>query len=143
MQELSFKFMSANPRELFTANPSFEKSLNGGTAYRSERRKRVRAEVHWAILLFPEQSCEAAETVTRDLSSSGFYCRSRIPFTCGEVLICSLQVSTYEPFNNKGTLALECRVRVVRSEPGGADGLCGIACQIEDYRFATTPRGGT
>jgi len=142
-QDLVFKFMSANPREFFTANPSFGKPLNGGTAYRSERRRRVRTQVHWTILLFPNQSSEAVETVTRDLSSSGFYCLSRIPFTCGEVLICSLQVPTYEPFNNKGTLALECRARVVRSEPGEATGLCGIACQIEDYRFATTPRGGT
>jgi len=133
--------MSANPRELFTANASFGKPLSGGAAYRSERRKRARTKVHWAILLFQEQSSEAIETVTRDLSSSGFYCLSRVPFTCDEVLICSLQVPTYEPFNNAGTLALECRARVVRSEPGEDNGLCGIACQIEDYQFATAPRG--
>src|ERR1035438_919750 len=130
--------MSANPRELFTANASFGKPLNGGMAYRSERRKRVRTKVHWAILLFQNLSCEAVETVTRDLSSSGFYCLSRIPFPCGEVLTCSLQVPTHEPFNNEGTLALECRAKVVRSEPGAANGLCGIACQIEDYQFAVT-----
>jgi len=136
--------MSANPRELFTANASFGKPLSEGTtAYRSERRKRARTKVHWSILLFPDQSCEAVETVTRDLSSSGFYCLTRIPFTCGEVLFCSLQVPTYEPFNSARTLALECRARVVRSEPGEANGLCGIACQIEDYQFATTPRDGT
>jgi hypothetical protein len=138
--------MSANPRELFTANASFGKPLSEGTiAYtsRSERRKRTRTSVHWAILLFPAQSSEAVETVTRDLSSSGFYCLSHIAFTCGEVLFCSLQVPTYEPFNSAGTLALECRARVVRSEPGEGNGLCGIACQIEDYQFATTPRGGT
>ncbi len=134
--------MSTNPRELFTAKAGLGKPLNGDTAYRSERRKRVRTKVHWALLLFQE-SCEAVETVTLDLSSSGFYCLSRIPFSCGEVLICSLRVPTYEPSNNGGTLALECRATVVRSEPGAANGLCGIACQIEDYRFATASRNGT
>jgi hypothetical protein len=133
--------MSANPRELFTANGSFGKPLNGATAYRSERRKRARTKVHWTLLLF--QDHEAVETVTQDLSSNGFYCLSRIPFRSGEVLICLLRVPTHEPFNNEGTLALECRAKVMRSEPGAADGLCGIACQIEDYRFASTPRGDT
>jgi hypothetical protein len=133
--------MSANPQELFTADASLGKPLSGGIAYQSERRKRARTKVHWAILLFQGHSSEAVHTVTRDLSSNGFYCLSRIPFKCGEVLICSLQVPTYEPFNNAGTLALECRARVMRREPAEADGLCGIACQIEDYQFATASRG--
>jgi hypothetical protein len=132
--------MSANPRELFTADASFGNPLSGAAAYQSERRKRARTNVHWAILLFQDQSSEAVETVTRDLSSNGFYCLSRIPFRCGEVLTCCMQVPTHEPFNNAGTLALECRARVVRRDPGKADGLCGIACQIEDYQFATVAR---
>jgi hypothetical protein len=126
--------MSANPQELLTADVSFGNPLSGGAV---ERRKRARTKVHWAILLFQDQSSEVVETVTLDLSSSGFYCLSHIPFTCGEVLICFLQVPTYEPFNNARTLALECRARVMRREPGEANGFCGIACQIEDYQFAT------
>jgi hypothetical protein len=129
--------MPANSRELFTATASLGKPLGGASAYRSERRKRARTKVHWALLLFQDHAGGAVETVTRDLSSSGFYCLSRIPFACGEVLICSLQIPTYEPFNNERTLTLECRARVVRSEPA-ANGLCGIACQIEDYRFGGT-----
>ena len=128
--------MSANPRELFTAKVSLAKSLNGGSAYRLERRKRVRTKVHWAILLFQDESGEAVETITRDLSSGGFYCLSRVPFACGEVLICSLQIPTYEPNSNDGVLALECKAKVVRSEAGESDGLCGIACEIEDYRLS-------
>jgi hypothetical protein len=127
--------MSANSREFFTASASLGKPLRAGPAYRSERRKRARTKVHWALLLFQDHAGEAVETVTRDLSSNGFYCLSRIPFVCGEVLVCSLQIPTYEPLNNEKTLTLECRARVVRSEPGAGDGLCGIACQIEDYRF--------
>jgi hypothetical protein len=128
--------MSANPRELFTANPSFEKSLNGGSAYPLERRKRVRTKVHWAILLFQDESGGTVETITRDLSSSGFYCLSHVPFACGEVLICSLQIPTHEPNSSEGVLALECKAKVVRTEAGVAAGLCGIACEIEDYRLS-------
>ena len=128
--------MSTNPRECFTANPNFTKHLNGTDAFRSERRKRVRTNVHWAILLFQQESSDAVETTTRDLSSSGFYCLSRIPFECGAELICSLQIPTFEPCNNERTLSLECKAKVVRSERGAANGLCGIACQIEDYRLA-------
>src|SRR5215472_8267891 len=101
--------MSANPRELFTSNSTSGKSLNSGLAQRLERRKRVRTQVHWTILLFREQSQDAVETVTRDLSSSGFYCLSKIPFVSGELLICSLKVPTHEPFTNERTLPLECR----------------------------------
>jgi PilZ domain-containing protein len=131
-----FAPMSANSQELFTADASFGKSLNVNSAYRSERRKRVRTKVHWAILLFREDSGEAVETITRDLSSTGFYCLSHLQFACGEVVICSLQIPTYEPSNTEGKLALECKAKVVRIEPGAAKGLCGIACQIEDYRLA-------
>ena len=133
--------MSANPRELFSVIASSGKPLGGGAVHPAERRKRVRTKVHWTILLFQDQARQAVETVTRDLSSSGFYCLSGIPFGPGEVLICSLKVPTYEPFRIERTMQLECRARVVRCEAGAADGLYGIACQIEDYRFAPTAHG--
>jgi hypothetical protein len=131
--------MSGNAREFFMANASVGKPLNGSAAHPFERRKRVRTNVHWTLLLFQDESSEAVETTTRDLSSSGFYCLSSIAFACGKVLNCSLQIPTHEPWNDDGTLALECKAKVVRSEPGAANGLCGIACQIEDYRLATSP----
>jgi len=129
--------MSANPQELFAASAALGK-LNGSNAYRSERRKRVRTSVHWAICLFQSGSGEAVETITRDLSSNGFYCLSSVPFECGDVLICSLQIPTHEWRHDEGTLALECKAKVVRSEPAMGEGLCGIACQIEDYRLSTS-----
>jgi hypothetical protein len=130
--------MSTNPRELFTAHANCGEPLNGN-GRRSERRRRLRTKVHWPILLFQEESGEAVETITRDLSSSGFYCLSRVPFACGEVLICSLQIPTHERSNNEGVLALECKATVVRIDPEGAERAWGIACHIEDYKARRKP----
>jgi hypothetical protein len=106
-----------------------------GGGFRLERRKRVRTRVHWRVLFFREGAAEAVESLTQNLSSSGFYCLSQAPFACGDLLICVLGVPTHDPPGSGRTLELECRVRVVRSEPLGEDGIVGIACRIEDYRF--------
>jgi len=75
------------------------------------------------------------ETVTQNLSSGGFYCRSRKRFIVEELLLCTLQI----PMTgiSGGESHLECRARVVRVEENAADGEYGIACRIEDYRFVT------
>jgi hypothetical protein len=106
-----------------------------GAGFRLERRKRVRTRVHWRVLFFREGAAGAVESLTQNLSSSGFYCLSKTPFACGDPLICVLEVPTHDPPGSGRTLDLECRVRVVRSEPSGQDGTFGIACLIEDYRF--------
>lgn len=100
----------------------------------SERRKWGRVNVHWPIVLFPSQSGEdAVQTITENLSSQGFYCLSRKPFTVGELLLCTIQI----PVNDFGAGAshLECQVRVVRVEKEAADDQYGIGCRMEDYRF--------
>jgi hypothetical protein len=100
-----------------------------------ERRKRVRVKVRWPLLLFRDDAAEAIESVTQDLSSMGFYCLSPKPFAAGESLVCALKVPMYDPIGEERTIAVECRVRVVRTEETG-DGGFGIACQIEDYHLA-------
>ena len=90
--------------------------------------------VHWPVLFFRDHAADAVESVTRNLSSGGFYCLSRLPFACGEPLICALKVPAHDPMGTERILALECRVRVVRCEPAAAEGFFGIACRIEDYR---------
>ena len=105
-------------------------------ADRHERRKRVRTQVHWTILLFRENTSKAVTTITQNLSSSGFYCLSRSPFSLGEQLLCSLEVPTHDPLGKERSLPLECRARVVRVEPEPGNGRYGVACQIEDYHFA-------
>jgi hypothetical protein len=86
------------------------------------------------VLLFRNHQGEGAvETITRNLSSGGFYCLSSRPFAVGERLQCALQVPTTDPAQR--TCRLECHVLVMRVE-SAVDGQFGIACRTEDYRFA-------
>ena len=101
-----------------------------------ERRHRARTLVHWPVLFFRDRATEAIETQTQNLSSSGFYCLSRTPLTPGELLFCTLRVPSHEASGKKSIRILECRVRVIRSEEALTEGYFGIACHIEDYRFA-------
>jgi hypothetical protein len=103
--------------------------------HQRERRIRVRTKVHWPVV-FRYRHGEALESVTENLSSQGFYCLSQTPIPSGEALLCWLTVPTHDPSGVKGTVMVECHVRVVRSDAPTAEGLYGIACRIEDYRLA-------
>jgi len=127
--------MSANPLELFSTYGSLEKAPGGHAPAPSERRQRARTRLHWPLLLFRNQSREAIESVTHDLSSQGFYCLASVPFRVGETLICTMKVPTHDPNGKLLERNLECRVRVVRVKPE-SDSRFGVACQIEDYHFA-------
>ncbi len=91
--------------------------------------------VHWPVLLFRDHGDEVIETTTQNLSSCGFYCLLGSSIAAGEFLFCRLQVSLPEAARRKSFGVLECRVRVTRTEPALPEGLFGIACRIEDYRF--------
>jgi PilZ domain len=115
-------------RPVARGNPDIAKSVP------AERRRSGRVSVHWPISLFPNQIGEdAVQTITENLSSQGFYCLSRKPFTVGEVLLCTLQI----PMNDFGVGAshLECQVRVVRVEKDASADQYGIGCRMEDYRL--------
>jgi len=99
-----------------------------------ERRKRVRAKVYWPVLLFRDDVAEAIESVTRDLSSIGFYCLSPRPFAVDESLVCVLKVPMHAPMGEERTVTIECRARVVRTEEMGNNRF-GIGCRIEDYHL--------
>ena len=126
--------MVAKSLELFSTCAGIDQSM-AVNAGRPERRKRVRTQVHWTILLFRETTSKAVTTITQNLSSSGFYCMAGFPFALGEKLFCALEVPTHDPLGKKRSLPLECRVRVVRVDPEVGAGCFGIACQIEDYHF--------
>lgn len=104
---------------------------------RRERRGRVRTKLHWS-LLFRDRHGETMESTTENLSSQGFYCLCQTPVACGEVLLCWVTVPSHDPSGNKGQMVLECDVRVVRTEASPTGGRFGVACRIEDYRFAST-----
>lgn len=121
----------ANPLALATPS-SGQRITSTPSPAPLERRRRARSRVNWPVLLFRNlEGGDTVETITRDLSSSGFYCLSAKPFAVGEQLLCALQV----PADN-GESRLECRVRVVRVEENVLDGQYGIACRTQDYRFA-------
>jgi len=135
--------MRANPLEVIPGFPEANGSTNGfreaanhGPAERAERRTRVRTKLHWPVLFFPRGTAEAVGSITQNLSSSGFYCHSRIPITPGESLHCVLTIPSHDPSGHEKARLLECRVRVTRVEPGLTEDTFGIACQIQDYHLA-------
>jgi PilZ domain len=109
--------------------------MNGSERRRAipERRKAMRTNVHWPVLLF--RGDETIESTTKDLSSVGFYCLSAERFAIGESLLCELKVPLRDSGTEKPSATIECRIRVVRVEEVG-DGNFGIGCQIEEYGFS-------
>ena len=103
-------------------------------AFKMDRRKCSRTRVHWPVRLMKDGSRPEIESLTQNLSASGFYCFSAVPLTPGETLTCTLDVPAHDPRNADRTLAIECRALVVRSE-ATPEGSFGIACHIEDYRL--------
>ena len=128
--------MSPNIVDVFTARfgANDRPAIEG--ASRHERRRRTRTLVHWPVLLLSDGGGHAIETVTRNLSSSGFYCLSSTALTPGERLFCTLRVPAHDPTAEGRAISLECGAVVMRCEitPGGE---FGIACRIEDYHLAT------
>ena len=103
-----------------------------------ERRRRVRAQVHWPVCFTRPGTTELVRTMTHDLSSHGFYCITSAGFVPGEIRECTLVVPTHHPNGGKPMMPVLCKVRVVRVEVLGEGGLCGVGCEIEDYRFANS-----
>jgi hypothetical protein len=129
--------MSANLIDFFAAHAGSRETAVVESALRPERRRRARTQVHWPVLLLRDRAPDAIETITHNLSSSGFYCFSPTPLAPGESLLCTLKLPAYDPNGQEQTLALECRVLVIRAE-AAAGGLFGLACRIEDYHLMTS-----
>ena len=98
-----------------------------------ERRRRVRADVHWAVHLVRHPSRAPIESVTDNLSSEGFYCRCDESFVPGEFLECLVLVPTQARSAQGECLGLRCLVQVVRVEAPAADGRCAVGFHIENY----------
>ena len=127
--------MSANPLERSAVPGGLNRPAQVENPSPAERRQRARNDLHWSVLLFRNRPAGVVESLTQDLSSSGFYCVTNVAFTPGERVVCTLKIPTHDPTGKHLQRRLECKVRVVRVEPRGPDGLFGLACQIEDYRF--------
>jgi hypothetical protein len=100
-----------------------------------DRRRRVRMQVHWPVFFLRPGIAEVLETVTHNLSSDGFYCLAKSPFTPSEVTECTLGIPTHYPRDPERMLSVHCRVRVIRVEALKENGMYGVGCRIEDYSF--------
>jgi hypothetical protein len=111
--------------------------LAGNSGAVVERRKRVRTRLHWPVLLFRDKpGADAIESVTRDLSSSGFFCLAGVPLVEGEKLVCSIKIPTHDPHGKHLERTLECTVQVLRVLPQESSDSYGVACRIEDYHLS-------
>ena len=128
--------MSANPSKIFSAADGPAHLRNSAEELTGERRRRTRTSVRWAVLIFRDTISEPIESVTENLSGSGFYCLVRSQFVPGEVLSCTLTAPSYDPMNSDSALILECRARVVWTQTyTPKEGFSGVGCEIEDYRL--------
>jgi hypothetical protein len=101
-----------------------------------ERRKRPRAEVHWRVVFSEPVFDTVLQTVTHDLSSSGFYCLVNAAFMPGKTHECTIivPVPAHPKVGGQSGLLVHCKVRVSRVVAGDG-GLSGVAFQIQDYRL--------
>src|ERR1022692_952434 len=74
-----------------------KQSAEGEMLVQRERRRRVRADVHWAVRLARHvgRTPVEIESVTDNLSTGGFYCRCDESFVPGEFLECMIFVPTH------------------------------------------------
>ncbi len=118
--------------ESFWERAGLTKPTEVKTAVPSERRKRLRANLHWTVRLY-DRSNRWVSGKTRNVSSDGFFCVCAEPFAPGEHLDCAMLIPTQSPSTREQVLCLECRVEVVRVET--ADEGFGLGCRIKDYRI--------
>lgn len=102
------------------------------------RRRRTRLRVQWRLRFHVDKQT-ALETVTQDLSSEGFYCVIGFRFVPGEAQDCVLHVPARDPNDLGRSVAVPCRVRIVRVEGLAETGLYGVACHVENYHFVEGP----
>ena len=108
-------------------------------AFTSERRRWIRAPVHWQVQFFTIDSAPL-QCTTRNVSTGGFYVLSEWLFKPGECLNCFLSIPTHQSGNGDEMLRVQCRVEVVRVENSTAENRFGTACRILDYRACGTHR---
>ena len=100
-----------------------------------DRRKRMRFPLHWRVRLFRQPGRPSVESITKDLSSEGFYCITSERFKPGERLQCMIVIPGGGSFGLESPIALECHVTVLRMEQRHSG--FGLGCHIEDYSLVT------
>jgi hypothetical protein len=65
------------------------------------------------------------ESITRNLSSAGFYCLSPVPVDLSGAVLCILSLPAHDPRSERLELRLHCEVSVVRLDPETREGQTG------------------
>lgn len=93
-------------------------------------------DLHWTVYLWRGGDTHPSQTETTNISSDGFYCIARQPFTPGEWIECNIFVPTMaEPHDD--LVVLRSRAQVLRVETTSTG--YGLACRIEDYSVGILP----
>jgi hypothetical protein len=104
----------------------------------TDRRRRTRLKLSWAVLLRMRTGSQPIEGWTKDVSSDGFYCFAPEPLDIDVDASFTISVPVFDAERRRDMFRLDGKARVVRVEPLG-NGLYGIACRIEDYRVHCHP----
>ena len=127
--------MSAKSVEHVPAFLEMNGTAFGEIAGQADRRNRIRTQVRCPVRFLRADAMDVLETTTQNLSSDGFYCLIESQFVPGESMACTLMLPAHQPHSTERMLLLECKVQIIRVEALNGDGLYGIGCRIEDYRF--------
>ena len=118
---------------LVSAAPSTLKTKETGCAERPERRRRPRLRLQLLVHLHPGKDQTRIDSITSDISTDGFLCRTPRPFEKGRFVVCMI----VWPSHGRGVLdtplILRCNARVVRCEHDPDTGLYRTAFRIQDY----------
>lgn len=106
------------------------------------RQKFARLGVRWTVQIFESSERPAISSETDNVSSDGFYFRTRERFSPGEELQCLVLIPAFDPALANRNLDLRCRVRVMAVEVLDGDKGFGVECHIESYSFSGTDQHG-
>jgi hypothetical protein len=110
-----------------------EPAFKDMAARKAERRSRPRAALQLVVHVSRARDKHPVASITRNVSSQGFYCLVQEPFESGERVECTVVIPIPKSVRPDEVLWLKCRARVLRVETAAADTAFGIACQIEEY----------
>ena len=99
----------------------------------AERRRNLRARLHWTVYLVFNGSGQPLRTTTRDINKDGFYCSLDQPVKPGERIDCDIVVPGHGSPDPDDVVYLRCRAQAVRVEKIEGSSEFGLACRIEDY----------
>ena len=96
-----------------------------------DRRRRSRMRLVYPVRLRRPGSFVVAETKTVDISSDGFFCFTRQPFSPREALQCELLIPPDQSLHTgERDLVLPCYAEVVRVVPQADGHRFGVACRL-------------